>query len=212
MKSVLLTGFEPFGGDAYNPSGEIAQALRGRTIEGRQVVGVVLPCAFGDAVAELRTLLRIHRPELVLCLGLANGRAEVTPERVALNLNDAPIADNHGQQPVDVAIVRGGPAGYWSTLPNKAIVAALRERDIPAKVSLSAGTFVCNHTFYGLMHALRWQRAIRGGFIHLPAARERAKPAKPSLPYATLLLAVEIAIATSVKTRRDVRKSAGAVA
>lgn len=212
MKSVLLTGFEPFGGDAYNPSGEIARALHERTIEGRQVVGAVLPCAFGDAIAELRTLLRVHRPELVLCLGLAKGRTEITPERVALNLNDAPIADNHGQQPVDVAIVRGGPAAYWSTLPIKAIVAALRERSIPAKVSLSAGTFVCNHAFYGLMHALRWQRAIRAGFIHLPAAREQAKPAEPSLPYATLSQAVEIAIATSLKVRRDIRKSTGAVA
>jgi pyroglutamyl-peptidase len=212
MKKVLLTGFEPFGNTAHNPSGDIARALHGRTIEGRDVVSAVLPCAFGDAIAELRTLLRVERPELIVCLGLASGRTEIAPERVALNLNDAPIPDNHGQQPVDVAVARGGPAAYWSTLPVKAIVAALRGRSIPAAVSLSAGTFVCNHTFYGLMHALRWQRAIRGGFIHLPTAREHAKPSEPSLPLATMTEAVELAIATSVKTRRDIRKAAGTVA
>src|SRR6185295_16488172 len=110
------------GGDARNPSQEIACALDGRIIVGRKVAGAVLPCVFGDAIAELNRQLRVRRPELVICLGLAGGRADITPERVAINVDDARFADNAGKQPIDVPVVRGGPAAYWSTLPVKAIV------------------------------------------------------------------------------------------
>lgn len=144
MKSapVLVTGFEPFGGDAVNPSAEIARALDGRVIAGRTVVGAVLPCVFRTSTRELARLLRRHRPAVVIATGLAGGRAEVTPERVAINVDDARIADNAGAQPIDVPVVRGGPAAYWSRLPIKAIVSALQQRGIPAAVSQTAGTFV----------------------------------------------------------------------
>jgi len=216
MKSVLLTGFEPFGGEKTNPSGEIARALDGRVLLGRRVTGAVLPCVFGAANVELRRLVRAVRPELVICLGQAGGRAEVTPERVAINVDDARIPDNAGAQPVDVRIVARGPAAYWSTLPIKAIVEALREHGIPAAVSQTAGTFVCNHVFYGLMHALRHgsgralrrRRGARGGFIHVPFLPEQTK-SDPSLPLATMQRAVELAIETSLKRRRDVRRAGG---
>jgi len=208
MKTILVTGFEPFGGEKINPSQEIARALDGREIAGRRVVGAVLPCVFGAANVELRRLVRRVRPELVICLGQAGGRAEITPERVAINVDDARAPDNAGAQPVDAAIAARGPAAYWSTLPIKAIVAALRREGIPAAVSQTAGTFVCNHVFYGLMQSLRRRRGVRGGFIHVPFLPEQTTT-QPSLPLATMTRAVEVAVETALKVRRDVRHAGG---
>jgi pyroglutamyl-peptidase len=205
MKTVLVTGFEPFGGDARNPSGEIARALDGRTIAGRVIVGAVLPCVFGSSVTELKKRLRVHRPELVICLGLAGGRAGITPERVAINLDDAYIADNAGAQPVDRPVVRGGPTAYFSTLPVKAIEAALRDGGMPAAVSPTAGTFVCNHVFYALMHALHGKRGVRGGFIHVPLLPEQAKAGQPSLPLEVMIEAVALAVNVTLRSRRSRR-------
>ena len=210
-RTVLVTGFEPFGGDLINPSQEIAHALDGRVIAGRRVVGAVLPCVFGAANVELRNFLRTTSPELVICLGLAGGRTEITPERVAINVDDARISDNAGAQPIDAPVVRGGPAAYWSTLPIKAIVAALRKRGIPASVSQTAGTFVCNHVFYGLMHALRRGSGLasRGGFIHVPAFSSQAARGQPGLALPTMVEAVAVAIDVSLRTRRDRRMGGG---
>ena len=217
MKTVLLTGFEPFGGETINPSGEIARLLHGSVIAGHRVEGALLPCVFGAAIRELQKRIRTVRPALVICTGQAGGRADITPERVAINVDDARIADNAGRQPVDRAIAKRGPAAYWSTLPIKAIVVALNARGIPASVSQTAGTFVCNHVFYGLMHELRGQKIIRGGFIHVPLLPEQAlrpdsAPAgsgPPSLPLATMVSAVAVAIETAVRVRRDVKAAGG---
>jgi pyroglutamyl-peptidase len=208
-KSVLLTGFEPFAGDRVNPSAEVARALHGRVIAGHAVIGAVLPCVFGAAQSEIARLVRSHRPAAVIATGLAGGRAEFTPERVAINVDDARIPDHAGARPIDVPVVRGGPAAYWSGLPIKAIVAALRERNIPAVVSQTAGTFVCNHVFYGLMHALRRQRSVRGGFIHLPYLPEQAPPGQPSLPRDTMIEAIAVAIEVTLTTRADRREAGG---
>ncbi len=209
---VLVTGFEPFGGETANPSAAIARVLDGRMIGGRRVIGAVLPCVFGRSRDELGRLLRQHRPVVTLCLGLAAGRAAITPERVAINVDDARIPDNAGRQPIDQPVVRGAPAAYWSTLPIKAIVRALRVRGWPAEVSQTAGTFVCNHVFFGLMHALR-RSGRRGGFVHLPWARELAPSgAGPALPLADLIAAVEVALAVTLSGRRDRRDSGGAEA
>jgi pyroglutamyl-peptidase len=222
MKTVLLTGFEPFGGETLNPSQEIARHWHGRVIGGHRVVGALLPCVFGAAITELKKQIRATKPVLVICVGQAGGRAEITPERVAINVDDARIPDNAGRQPVDRAIVRGGPAAYWSTLPIKAIVAALRQHGIPASVSQTAGTFVCNHVFYGLMHALRTKhgvralrhgsgRAARGGFIHVPFLPEQAKKGQPNLPLETMVEAIGVAIAAALTTRRDVKSGGGQI-
>jgi pyroglutamyl-peptidase len=210
MKTILITGFEPFGGSARNPSQEIARSLDGQTIEDHRVLGAVLPCVFGVANTELRRLLRRHRPTLVICLGVAAGRAEITPERIAINIDDARLPDNAGAQPVDRPVVRGGPAAYWSTLPIKASVAALRERGVPASVSQTAGTFVCNHVFYGLMHALRRRRGVRGGFVHVPSMTEQVAGREPSLPLATMVAAIRHLVVVAVRTRRDRRTAGGA--
>jgi pyroglutamyl-peptidase len=211
MRTILITGFEPFGGDARNPSQEIACALDGRVIAGCRVAGVVLPCVFREAMTELNRQLRARRPARVICLGMAGGRREITPERIAINVDDARIADNAGVQPVDVPIVRDGPAAYWSKLPVKAIVAALQQRGIPAAVSQTAGTFVCNHVFYGLMHALHHRRGIRGGFIHVPWLPEQAEPDQSSLPLATMIEAIVVAAEVSVRVRHDRRLGGGAL-
>jgi len=211
MKTLLLFGFEPFAGDTVNPSGEIARRLDGRVIAGHRVTGAVLPCAFGASVADLRRLLRRHRPSLVIGLGLAAGRAAITPERVAINVDDARIADNAGACPVDRPVVRGGPAAYWSTLPIKAIVAALRREGLPAAVSQTAGTFVCNHAFYGLMHALARRHGVRGGFVHVPAIPELARRGQPRLSLARMIRATEIIVTVAAKRKADLKRADGAI-
>jgi pyroglutamyl-peptidase len=208
---LLVTGFEPFGGDRINPSGEVAQALHARTIEGVPVIGLVLPCVFGAAIGVLRSALDTQRPQLVLALGLAAGREGFTPERVAINLDDARIPDNAGAQPIDRPVVARGAPAHFSTLPIKAMVAALRAAGHPASVSNSAGTFVCNHVFYGLMHALRRRRRVRGGFMHLPCLPEQAArhSGAPSLPLATMIDGVALALAVAMRTRDDSTHSEG---
>lgn len=210
MKTVLLTGFEPFGGASRNPSGEIALAWHGREVAGARVIGAVLPCVFGQARRELDQLLRSHRPSVVLCLGVAAGRAAVTPERVAINVDDARLPDNAGRQPIDRPVVRGGPVAYWSRLPVKAIVADLRSRGVPAEVSQTAGTFLCNHVFYALMHAVRRRTGVRAGFVHVPAMSEAAVSGEPSLPLAVLTETAGVILATVLRARRDRRAAGGA--
>lgn len=215
--SILLTGFEPFGGEAVNPSWQVAQALHVEAIAGVRVRSLCLPCAFGDALDVLGAELERLRPRIVLALGQASGRAGFSPERVAINVDDARIACNAGRQPIDEPVVPGAPAAYFSTLPVKAIVAALREAGLPAAVSQSAGTYVCNHVFYGLMHALRRRRGVRAGFMHLPLLPEQAAarasvPAPPSLPLATLVQGLRLTLHTIVSTAADLRVSGGAEA
>lgn len=206
MKKVLLTGFEPFGGEKINPSQEVATRLNGAVIARHEIVGVVLPCEFGRAIRELKRHLKQHDPALVICLGQAGGREGITPERVAINVDDARIKDNAGAQPIDRAVVRGGPAAYWSTLPIKAIVQSLQSEGIPSAVSQTAGTFVCNHVFYGLMHTLRDQRTVRGGFIHVPWMSGQGSPC---LSIDQITTGIRLAIEVSLNRRRDLKAVGG---
>ena len=208
MASVLITGFEPFDGAAENPSALIALRFNGSCIAGHEVIGAVLPCVFRVSIRKLKQLMRQHEPALVICLGQAGGRAAITPERVAINLDDARIADNAGAQPMDRPIVRGGPAAYWSTLPIKAMVQTLRAAGVPAEISQTAGTFVCNHVFYGLMHELRRQRRVRGGFIHVPGLPSQGKPA---MSLARMEEGIRLAVATAIQVRRDSKLPGGSL-
>ncbi len=208
---VLVTGFDPFGGDALNPSWLAAQALHGRRIAGHRVVAAQLPTVFGPSLTVLRALVRQHRPTLVICLGLAAGRHAISIERIAINVNDARIADNVGKQPIDEPVVPGAPAAYFSTLPIKAMRAAISAKEIPAEVSQTAGTFVCNQVFYGLMHLLatgRGLKATRGGFIHLPLLPEQGEP---SLPLTQVVEGLRVGIRTALTTASDVRLGAGMI-
>lgn len=173
VRRVLITGFQPFGGEEQNPSWLLASRFAGlQTIHDVTVEVVVaeLPTVFGVSSQHLRAAISEHRPEVVLCLGQAGGRNGLTPERVAINIDDARIADNDGQQPVDVPVVSGGPAAYFSSLPIKRMVRDMRAAGIPAEVSQTAGTFVCNHLFYALMHmaATEFPFIWRCGFMHVP--------------------------------------------
>ncbi len=217
MASVLITGFEPFGGETVNPSWQVAEALHGERIGGAALRALRLPCVFDDALAVLREALHAEPPVLVLALGQAGGRCELSVERVAINVDDARIADNAGAQPVDRPVVAGGPAAYFSTLPIKAIVAALRSAGLPAAVSQSAGTFVCNHVFYGLMHALATTPALahtRGGFVHLPLLPEQAarQPGQPCLPLETQVRGMHVAVAAALANVHDLAQAEGSLA
>lgn len=206
MKTVLLTGFESFGSERINPSQEVASKLHGELIRRHRIEGAVLPCVFRNSLPLLRRLVRRHDPAVVICLGQAGGRAAITPERVAINIDDARIPDNAGQQPLDRPVVRGGPAAYFSTLPLKTMVRDMRDAGLPAEVSQTAGTFVCNHVFYGLMHALRDRPAVRGGFIHLPWLPGQGTPA---MELAAMETGIRLAITSALARRRDLRLAGG---
>jgi len=211
---ALVTGFDAFGGDPRNPSQEIARALDRARIAGHRIVGAILPTEFGRALAALNTLLEKHEPVLVLALGLAGGRSELSLERVAINLIDARIADNAGAQPADVRIVENAPNAYFSTLPVKAMLARLRKAGIPATLSLSAGSFVCNQVFFGLAHTLasRYPRT-RGGFVHVPSLPEQAAhlPGTPSMALETMIEGVRLCLQVALTTRKDARYAAGSI-
>ncbi len=182
MVRILVTGFEPFGGQSLNPSWEVARALHGLKLQGAQVTAVQLPCVFAQALPALQQALAQHSPDIALALGQAEGRCDFSVERVAINVMDARIADNAGAQPIDVPVIAGGPAAYFSTLPIKSLVAGLRAGGFPASVSQTAGTFVCNQVFYALQHTLAGL-GVHSGFMHLPLLPEQAAQWKgPSLP------------------------------
>lgn len=210
---VLLTGFDPFDREALNPSWEAVHALDGWTCEGATVHARRMPCVFGDAIEALARAMDELQPRLVLCIGQAGGRAEITPERVAINVDDGRIADNAGRQPIDRPVVPGAPAAYFSTLPIKAMVRDLRAAGIPASVSNTAGTFVCNHIFYGLMHRIATHPVpgLRGGFIHIPYLPEQAArfPGAPSMALTTMVEALRVAVATALAVEEDVAETGG---
>jgi len=212
MKTVLLTGFEPFNKEPINPAWEAVRALDGWSEAGFRVVARQLPCVFGDANTAMAALVDELRPALVIAVGQAGGRVDLSVERVAINVDDAPIKDNAERQLVDEPIVRGGPAAYFATLPIKAIVAALRAEGLPASVSQTAGTFVCNHVFYGLMHAVAGRKGVKAGFIHIPYLPEQAArhPGAASMALGQVIEGIRIAVRTSLAASTDILASAGA--
>jgi pyroglutamyl-peptidase len=209
--TVLVTGFEPFGGERVNPSWMAAQALHGRMVAGHRIIAAQLPTVFDLAITVLRDELMRHRPVLVIGTGQAGGRAAISLERVAINVNDARIPDNAGAQPVDTPVAERGPVAYWSTLPIKAMREAMLGAGVAAEVSQTAGTFVCNHVFYGLMHELATHRHFkntRGGFIHVPWLPNQGQP---SMPVDRIVAALKAGIECALLTRHDIRKEAGAL-
>ncbi len=209
---VLLTGFEPFGGERINPSAEIARALDGAIVNEHRIVTAILPVAFASTTPMLEALLETHRPALAVATGQAGGRSEIAIERVAANLIDARIADADGRQPIDEPVIADAPSAYFSTLPVKAMIARLRALGIPASLSQSAGLYVCNQTFFALAHlvAARY-RETRAGFIHVPWLPEQAARhhGQPSMALETMVAGVRAAIECAVATRQDLRVAGG---
>ncbi|MDI9220932.1 pyroglutamyl-peptidase I [Pantoea sp. EA-12] len=213
MKTVLMTAFEPFGGESINPSWEAVRSFDGKEIAGARIVVRQLPVVFASCGNVLTKALEEIQPDRVLCVGQAGGRSDITVERVAINVNDARIPDNDQQQPIDQPIVADGPAAYFSTLPIKAIVAALREVGVPASVSQTAGTFTCNNVMYSLLHWLQTTNSpARGGFIHIPYMPEQAvnHPGVASMATASVILALETALQVILSTDQDIRVVGGA--
>ncbi|MFF2926945.1 pyroglutamyl-peptidase I [Streptomyces celluloflavus] len=212
MARVLLTGFEPFDGESVNPSWPAVRAAAAEPPAGLEIATAELPCVYGAARVALRAAIEETRPEIVVSVGQAGGRPDITVERVAVNLDDARIPDASGARPIDEPIVPGGPAAYFSTLPVKACVAAVRAAGLPASVSNTAGTFVCNHVFYALAHLIATELpGVRGGFVHVPFAPEQVLDrARPSLPVADVARALREIAATAARTRTDLRVAEGA--
>ncbi len=214
MTRVLLTGFEPFDGDPLNPSWEVARALDGQILGGARIHAHQLPCVFGAARDALWQALEGGQFDLLLSLGLAGNRPDVTVERIAINVDDARIPDNADQQPVDVPVVAEGPAAYWASLPIKRMVAAVRAAGVPASVSQTAGTFVCNHVFYAGAHwAATQQPRLRVGFMHLPLLLSQAvgRPGFTGMALDTQVLAVRAALAAALEAGDDITSVGGAV-
>ena len=191
---IIVTGFDPFGGEKINPSIECVKALT--EIEGVELIRLELPTVFKESAKRLNEVINDVTPDAVLSVGQAGGRAGITMERIAINVNDARIPDNISQQPIDEAIQEKGEAAYFTTLPIKRIVKAIREAGIPAEVSNTAGTFVCNHIMYqALFAATKADKPFKAGFMHIPFIPEQTTD-KPSLPLEESTKAVQIAIET----------------
>jgi pyroglutamyl-peptidase len=183
---ILLTGFEPFGKATLNPSGEIV-----KQISGDNIVTAILPVAYAQSAEKLLSLIAEHNPDVVISLGQAEGRKHISPERIAINLDDAGLADNEGVIRNDVPIIAGGPVAYESTLPIKDIVKAINDVGVPAAISLSAGAFLCNHVFYVAQDYFKGTR-VRSGFVHVPLMDEQAGefPGLPTMPLDQMVKAV----------------------
>ena len=191
---IIVTGFDPFGGEKINPSIECVKALP--EIEGVELIRLELPTVFKESAKRLNEVINDVKPDAVLSVGQAGGRAGITMERIAINVDDARIPDNISQQPIDEEIQVEGEAAYFSTLPIKRIVKAIREAGIPAEVSNSAGTFVCNHIMYqALFAATKADKPFKAGFMHIPFIPEQTTD-KPSLPLEESTKALQIAIET----------------
>ena len=195
--NLLITGFVPFGRETVNPSYEAVKLLPDH-IGGIKIIKAEMPVSFGASGPALKAAIARHRPDAVLCVGQAGGYSKLALERVAINLQDASLADNDGAQPVDQPVVSHGPAAYFSTLPMKKMAAALQEGGIPAFLSYSAGTYVCNHLLYTLLHFIHTEApSIQGGFIHVPYLPEQAAgktPPPPSMELSQIVRGLELAI------------------
>jgi pyroglutamyl-peptidase len=212
-KKVLVTGFDPFGEDHVNPALEAVKQLEGKRIDDVEIVIQEVPTVFHEAIKVVAQAIELHQPDVVICVGQAGGRTQITPERVAINLDDARIPDNKKNQPIDEHIVEGGPVAYWSTLPVKRIVHHMKEAGIPAAVSHTAGTFVCNHLFYGLMNYLeKHAPQVRGGFIHIPFIPEQTvNNNAPSLGLDTIVRGLEMAAVIAANEKEDIREIGGTI-
>lgn len=203
MLKVLLTGFEPFNNARLNPSEQLVIRIKADDVPGAHILTAVLPVVYGQAASNLIALVHEHKPDVVICFGQAEGRTSITPERFAVNLNDASIADNAGQIRVDKSIQTGTPLALESTLPVKELVSALRAEGIPSSLSLSAGSFVCNHIFYELQNALK-DTVTESGFVHVPLMNEQQEdfPGLFTMDVDTMALAAKTMVATLVARSR----------
>lgn len=210
---ILVTGFDPFGGEKVNPSLEAVKSLPS-VIHGAEIRWVEIPTVFYKSAEVLEAEIVRYQPDVVLCIGQAGGRASLTPERIAINQDDARIPDNQGNQPIDTPICLDGQAAYFSTLPIKAMVQAIKEDGLPATVSNTAGTFVCNHLMYQALYlADKKFPNMRAGFMHIPYMTEQVinKPNTASMNLVDVVKGIEAAIGAIVDYKdKDLKIVGGA--
>lgn len=212
---ILVTGFDPFGGESINPALEAVKRLPD-SIRGAQIIKLEIPTVIGKSLAKIKEAVLKESPDAVLSIGQAGGRADISVERIGINIDDCRIPDNEGNQPVDEPVVKGGPAAYFVTLPIKAIVEKLKSNKIPASISNTAGTFICNHVCYGTAHFAATERdgKMKTGFIHIPLLPEQAigKPVTtPSMALETVLKGIELAIEAIAENDADIKVSGGKI-
>lgn len=213
IRRVLVTGFTPFGGESTNPSWEIVKALPDN-IGSYRIEKLRVPTEFNKAIDIAAAAIDKLQPQVVLCFGQAGGRSRMSVERVAINVDDARIADNAGRQVIDQPIRRNAPAAYFCTVPVKAMVAGMSRANVPAEVSNSAGTFVCNHLIYGVLHHIASNSyATRAGFIHVPFLESQIvdRPDTPSLSLPTMIAGAKAAIMAAVRNKTDLKLVGGAL-
>ena len=210
---ILVTGFDPFGGEKINPAIESVKRLP-EVIGGAQIVKLEIPTVVHQSLAVIREAIRKEDPDMILSIGQAGGRPDITVERVGINVDDCRIADNAGNQPVDEPIYPEGPDAYFVTLPIKAMVKAMQEAGIPASVSNSAGTFVCNHVTYGVRYLIETEfPGKRSGFIHIPYLPSQAptKKGMPSMELDTIVKGLIVAIEAMIEHQEDVKITGGTI-
>ena len=208
---LLLTAFSPFGGEKINPSLEAVKLVKDKIFE-TDIIKLEVPTVFGKSIKIVAEAIEKEKPDYVLCIGQAGGRYGITPERVAINIDDARIPDNEGHQPIDRPIFADGEPAYFSNLPVKAMVEEIRKEGLPASLSNSAGTYVCNHLMYGVLYTLSKKfKEVKGGFIHVPFVPEQTvdKPDKPSMSLADIVRGLEAAIKATVENQTDINVTAG---
>ena len=214
---ILVTGFDPFGGEKINPALETIKRLPD-TILGAQIIKLEIPTVVGKSLAKITEAVEKENPNVVLSIGQAGGRSEITVERVGINIDDCRIPDNEGNQPIDEPVIKGGPAAYFVTVPIKAIVENIKAHNIPASISNTAGTFICNHVCYGVAHLAAQRTAagkpMKSGFIHIPFLPEQVigKPAlTPSMSLETIVSGITHALEAIVEHGSDIKVSGGKI-
>ncbi|MEG0685447.1 MAG: pyroglutamyl-peptidase I [Coprobacillus sp.] len=209
---ILVTGFDPFGGEKINPAIESVKKLAD-TINGAEIIKLEIPTVCHRSLEVIEEAIQKHNPDVILSIGQAGGRPDITVERVGINVDDCRIPDNAGQQIIDEPVYKDGPAAYFVNLPIKAMVENIQKHMIPASVSNTAGTFVCNHVTYGVRHMVETKyQGKRSGFIHIPFLPQQVidKKNMPSMPLDTIVEAITAAIEAIVNTKEDIKVTGGA--
>ena len=209
---ILVSGFDPFGGEKINPAIESVKLLPDE-IKGAKIIKVEIPTVARKSLKKLEEVIEIEKPDVVLSVGQAGGRTDISVERVGINMDDFRIKDNEGNQPIDEKIAKDGPDAYLVTIPIKAMVQKMIENKIPASVSNTAGTFVCNHVCYGMAHlaSTRYPN-MRTGFVHIPFLPEQVvdKRNMPSMPLEMIAKGLEYAIEAIIENKKDIKAEGGA--
>ncbi|MEG1311568.1 MAG: pyroglutamyl-peptidase I [Romboutsia sp.] len=210
---VLLTGFDPFGGEPVNPAEEAVKMVS-ENINGAEIVKITIPTVMTKSVEEIDKAIQKYNPDIVISVGQAGGRFEITPERVAINMDDFRIKDNEGNQVIDATIKEDGQTAYFSNLPIKAMVKHMNENKIPATVSNTAGTFVCNHVMYGILYMIdKKYPNIKGGFIHIPYMTSQIidKKNTPFMSLEEIVKGLELAIEACTIYKDDIKVIGGEI-